>query len=113
MTDDDMNAWRTEVREMFARAREVPRDVVPGPGPTRDDLVRWNATVGQVVTGTIPGRLIEDVDGMPLGVEPSREITSIFGGASVTTAQLDAAGLTPDDVPNLDVIDPPNLKEAR
>ena len=93
-----MNDWLNELNR-----DRPPADVVPGEGLTRADLLRMNSTVGKPVTGTVPGEVMLDLDGIPNAVEPARKVTSIFGGAQVTRAQLAAAGLTPHDVPNLHV----------
>lgn len=108
--DDETRDW---VRSVFGKNPPPPRDIVPGSGLSREDLLRQNANVGSVVDFHIPGEILEDSDGNPIGMTPSRTEKTIFGGASVTPAQLEAVGLTPDDVPNLDVVEPPRRKDQK
>ncbi|OBA87127.1 hypothetical protein A5642_20545 [Mycolicibacterium mucogenicum] len=56
-------------------------------------------------TGTIPGELITDPDGNPLGVGPSRTVTTSFGGTFITAAQADQFGITPGELPGIHIID--------
>jgi hypothetical protein len=104
MTDDrDNAAW---IRNLLHS--DIPRDIVPGSGLDRDTLLHQNAMVSDIAREvTIPGEVIEDVDGNIIGMTASRTEHVSFGGAVVTRAQLDAAGLTPEDVPNLHVLEPP------
>lgn len=110
MNEDDRESvdW---LREVFEKQPPAPRDVVPAEGLTRDDLLRMNEAVGTAATGTIPGKVIVDVDGLPIGVEESRTETTVFGGAVVTSADLERNGLTADDVPHLTVMDPPRKEQ--
>lgn len=103
MTDDDahLDPWLAELRRDPA-----PRDVVPGGGLTREDVLRMNAATGTIREGTVPGRVLIDVDGIPTAVEPSRTIRSYFGGIGLTRAQLAALDLTPEDVPNVYILNP-------
>jgi len=91
--------------ELFPRDREeIPRDIVPGSGLTREDLRRMNDATGKPCTGTIPGQVICDVDGVPIGVEPSREVASIFGGVVITRADAERLNVTPDEFPNVRIL---------
>lgn len=108
MTDDEKSAF---VRALLDREDRPPRDVVPpGPGPSRETLLAMNDAVGTVVEQVIPGEVLVDLDGVPVAVEPSRTETSVFGGATVTRADLDRAGLTEADVPCLTVYRPKEKK---
>lgn len=104
MTADDEN--RDFVRRLFA-TEAPPADVVPPtpltPEERREHLLAMNANAGWAEV-TIPGQVIVDPDGVPTGVEPSRTET-VHRGAAVTRSELERAGLTAQDVPNLTIID--------
>lgn len=107
MYDDETRAW---VRNLFARARDdqgPPPDVVPPERRPMDraELLRLNDQSGWAEV-TIPGEVILDADGIPTGVGPSRTET-VHRSTTVTTDDLESAGLTPDDVPELVVVEPP------
>ena len=106
-----MSDGHEEVRRLFYRA--TPPDRVRGPGLTREALLRMNDAVDQFVTVSTSGELLEDVDGRPLGVGPTRVENGIFGGVTVTRADLDRLGLTAEEVPNVRVIDAPNQEENK
>lgn len=95
------------LRDLFNRLDDAPADVVPPSGMTRQDYINQNDATGKTVTVTIPGEVIYDVDGSPIGVEPPQVSEATFAGACVTRAQLAAVGLTPEDVPNLTVLTSP------
>ena len=99
---------RDYVRRLFGDADRPPADVVPGEGPTRADYLRWNGATGKPSTGTRPGEVLLDPDGIPIGVGPSTEQTVIFGGVAVTRSELARVDLTPEDVPNLHLLPEPN-----
>lgn len=84
-----------------------PRDTVPPTSITLDDLQRMNDMVGKPVTVTIPGKVITDVDGVPIGVTESRTEPGGMFVAIVSRREIAALGLTPEDVqrdfPNLTV----------
>lgn len=106
--DDDTRAW---LRSIFGDP--PPRDIVPGPGLTRDDVLRMNAMTGKPVTATYPGDVITDVDGIPIGVQPSRTEEITFGGVALTRRQLADLDLTPEDVPNVHVLPDPTEGESK
>lgn len=106
----DQLAW---LREALDRAEPAPPDVVPGAGPTRESWLRMNDAVGTWTEVHTPGEVICDADGIPIGMTAGEVNTVYFGGATVTPAQLEAVGLTPDDVPNLNVVDPPKRKDQK
>ncbi|WML63204.1 hypothetical protein [Rhodococcus sp. AH-ZY2] len=84
-----------------------PRDVVPGSGLTREDVLRMDAMTGRAVTATYPGQVLTDLDGVPIGVEPSRTEQITFGGVALTLRQLAELDLTPEDVPNVRILPDP------
>lgn len=112
--DEDGDDDRRELaRRLFDPSNSPPADVVPGSGLTREVLLAQNAATGTWQKVRIPGEVILDVDGNPIGMEPSREESVCFGGTVVTRSQLEKLGLTPDDVPNVKVMDDPTPKEKR
>lgn len=106
--DDEMRDW---LARLFETSDQPPDDVVPTTKATPDEMrqhyLRMNEIAGTWVEITIPGEVILDVDGMPIGVEPSRVENAYHGGAGVTRYQLEDVGLKPEDVPKLKVIDAP------
>ncbi len=82
-----------------------PRDVVPPPPPSREDILRWNDIVGTTMNIREPGEILTDPDGVPIGVGPTSTTRDTIGSMPVYRDQLAAAGLTEDDVPNLTIID--------
>ncbi|MFE5340720.1 hypothetical protein ACFQ80_10880 [Isoptericola sp. NPDC056578] len=83
-----------------------PPDAVPARPLTRDDLLDLNARVGHVVTVSQPGAVMLDPDGMPVGVEPSTSwAPEPMERPSFTLAEVRAAGVTPGEIPNIDVVD--------
>lgn len=92
-------------RDEFGKA---PADVVPPSPSTREQILQWNDQIGATVTISVPGQMISDLDGLPAGMTPSEVYTvPLPGRLQVFRDQLDAAGLTEDDVPNLTIIDRP------
>ena len=85
--------------------RKAPRDVVAPTQPTRKQILEWNAMVGTVLPVSQPGDFRVDADGAPLAVGPSSTAPELIGALPVYADQLDAAGLTPNDVPNLIVFE--------
>ncbi|HEY7053684.1 MAG TPA: hypothetical protein VH496_16345 [Mycobacterium sp.] len=110
MTDEDDQA-REFVRHLFSTADSPPRDVVPGSGPTREDYLRWNETADTIVEVTLPGEVLLDSDGVPNGMTPATTQTVYAAAVVVSTAELAKVGLSPDDVPNLRVLDPPGKQD--
>lgn len=90
--------------------------------PPPEDLVRprglsvaaLDALAGQAgladVEITEPGRVVLDVNGDPIAVEPARRTRGTLGSVVVTRRDLDALGVTPDDAarrwPRLRVVEP-------
>lgn len=113
MNDDDQA--RELLRALFRSTDTPPPDVVPPQRreSTAESYRRMNEAVGKVVTGTEPGEVLLDADGVPIGVGPTRQVRSIFGGAAVTVDQLARVGLTPQDVPNLTIINPPTPRQEK
>ncbi|KUI37595.1 hypothetical protein AU195_18275 [Mycobacterium sp. IS-1496] len=103
--DDQMREW---AREVFGSAERPPQDIVPTPGLTRKALERQSAATGKPCTGTIPGKVICDPDGIPIGVEESRTVTGIFGGTVITEAEAERLGIAPDELPGITIV--PNMK---
>lgn len=87
--------------EGFSERHRPPPDVVPPQPLTREEILRMNDVVGTVQPVSQPGEFDEDADGFPLSVGPSSTAPEFIGALPVYADQLDAAGLTPDDVPNL------------
>jgi hypothetical protein len=85
-------------------SEEIPRDVIPT-GMTADALRQLNTIVGKNITVQEPGEIIEDVNGVPIGVTESTTMTAMLGEPVVTAAEVQAAGLTPEDLPNLNIVE--------
>ncbi|WP_226438617.1 hypothetical protein [Rhodococcus yananensis] len=98
--DDNTRTW---LRDLFG---DPPRDDTRGPGLDRETILRQNDMAGKVVHVTIPGQLVEDADGNPIGMTPNLTESSYFG-VCMTLRNLAEAGLTPDDVPNIRIVDEP------
>ncbi|WP_231447298.1 hypothetical protein [Brevibacterium zhoupengii] len=64
-----------------------------------------NIAHGGMVTFTEEPEFLEDVNGMPLGIDVSETHTQKLDGITVTAAEVRAAGLTPEDIPNLTVME--------
>ncbi|WP_137875249.1 hypothetical protein [Rhodococcus sp. Q] len=97
MTDHDDHDMREFVRSIFGSDDRTPRDVVPAQPITLDDIRRWSANYDKPVTGTILGDVILDADGIPIGVEPSRTITSLSGGVFISRVDADRLGIAEGD----------------
>lgn len=96
---------------MNALPSDPPADVVPpSSGPTADTYRRMSALVGRPVRAEFPGEVVCDVDGVPAGVGPSRRVDATMARPIVTRDQLERVGLTPEQVPNLYVIDVPDTE---
>ena len=101
---------RDFLRHLFDKAEAVPSDVVPvtkaTPAEMRAHYLHMNEIAGTWVEFTTPGEVILDPDGMPIGVGESRTELAYHGGVVVTRAELEATGLTPEDVPNVRIWEP-------
>lgn len=87
---------------------ETPRDVVPPAGPSAETLRRLNNAIGKPIQQKEPGELIEDTDGNPIAVEQSKTHAATLGTVTITAAEVEAAGLTPADLPNLEILETRN-----
>lgn len=85
-----------------------PRDVVPRRGMTREQVMKINAAIGTTCQLEIPGEVTLDVDGIPTAVAPSRTEPHLFAGFAISDRELASLDLTPEDVPNVDVIERKN-----
>lgn len=90
---------------MSDNTEDHPADVVPKAGITAETLLQLNAAIGQQISHQEPGEIMTDLNGLPSAVEDPTITEATLGGAVVTAAEVKAAGLTPDDIPNIDVID--------
>lgn len=84
---------------------DIPQDIVPPRGMTRETLLKLNAAVGSDVVYEEPGEVTEDVDGIPAWVAPSKRFSATLNAATVSLREVQAVGLTRADVPNLHVIE--------
>lgn len=115
---DDHDERRAFLRRLFDAPRQtVPADVVPQREPNRDErrehLLTLNANADTWAEMTVPGDVILDVDGMPIGVSAPRT-EGVYRAASVITERdLERAGLTADAVPNLTVVPTPTTRSAQ
>lgn len=97
----DGNPWRDP-------QSAPPEDIVPPDGPrglTREALIQQNNAVGTVGEYEIPGEVLLDPDGVPVGVGPSSVGRTYIGATFVTRAQLEALGLTEEEVPNVKIVE--------
>lgn len=71
MNEDPHNAINDELRAARARQRDIPRDVVPHPEPTDEELLaaydRLASGRGRILS---PGEIVTDADGIPSGIAP-------------------------------------------
>lgn len=105
MNDDEAREF---ARALFAPT-PVPADLVPRSEPTqeerREHLLSLNRAADSERMMTTPGEVLEDVDGNPIGMTaPTTELVFI-GAATITPDDLERAGLTEEDVPNLNITD--------
>lgn len=112
--DDETREW---LRLLFNSSNDAPPpDIVQQPRATPDEMrehyLRLNEVAGTWVPFTTEGKVILDVDGDPIGVEPTRVENAYHGGAAVTRRQIEDGGLTPKDVPRLVVVDAPRRKRG-
>ncbi|MGD7707250.1 hypothetical protein [Microlunatus sp. Y2014] len=76
----------------------------PKRGLTREALAIMNAAAGKPVEYSVPGELLEDVDGQPLGVGPTEVGTAILGRPIISQAEADRLGVTQEEFPNVHII---------
>lgn len=82
-----------------------PEDVVPRRGLDADTIQMLDAAQGQQIEITIPGNVLTDPDGVPIGVEAPTVATGSLAGVTIARADLAATGLTPQEVPNVRITD--------
>lgn len=111
--DNEENPDRDALRDLFAADEQTPRDVVPPTGLTRADLERQSAMYGKSVEGTVPGDVITDPDGNPIGVTESRTVSAIYGGTAISQAEADRLGITPGELPGIYIIANPRKDQSR
>ncbi len=103
--DDDWNLEPDEAEMQRRLVGDLPTpDVVPPRGMSRADILRANARAGTYVEGTVPGEIVYDADGVPVGVGDSEPFAGKFSELTVTQRQLDDVGLTREEVPHVRVI---------
>ena len=75
--------------------------------PSKNILLLLNnaAAKRQQVTLHQPAQFIEDHQGRPLAMVAGRVSAANMAGATFFRSEIEAAGLTPDDVPNLRIIE--------
>lgn len=78
----------------------VPPDVVARTGITADVIRLLDAAQHQPVTVTIPGEVLTDPDGVPVGMTEPRTVTGTLT-ARVARQDLTDTGLTEQEVPNV------------
>ncbi|WP_137149465.1 hypothetical protein [Mycolicibacterium sp. CR10] len=103
MTDNEHDD-REAARQVFGNPSPIPADIVPTPGLTREDLERQSAAAMKPCTGSIPGQVICDVDGNPIGVEETRYVTAVFAGTAITDVQAEQLGITAGELPGIHII---------
>lgn len=89
-----------------------PADLVPRTGLTRETVARLCAMDGKTVRMEEPGKVVEDVDGIPTTVGPTEVTTAMLTGLTITRAEADELGIGDDDYAALNIVDPPD-REAR
>lgn len=94
---------RRVTRELF-KDPPPPRDTVPGAGVTLADILAADALMANDaagVVGAVPGEVILDEDGSPVGVAPSTPTVGEFGGRVITPADVERLGIDPADHPSI------------
>lgn len=102
MTDDE----REFVRRVFA-PDDAPTDVVdrePGPGITLETLRAQDAAANTWRMVHMPGQVLLDLDGAPIGVEPGEDVPTHVSGPVITEADVARLGIDPADFPNTRII---------
>lgn len=76
----------------------------------RDLYLKLNTAAAKrsTITMTEPGEPVSDVNGAPSHVTQGKTSTGIFAGATFTRREIEAVGLTAEDLPNLTIIDTEN-----
>lgn len=81
-----------------------PRDIIPGPGLTRDAVLALNDAAGSDTNVLHPGQMTFDSDGTPTGMTPSRTTTDGVATPIIPRTVLDQFGITPEEVPNVHIV---------
>ena len=76
----------------------------------RDLYLKLNDEAAKRATITMnePGEPVSDVNGTPSHVTQGKTASGVFAGATFTRREIEAAGLTAEDLPNLTIIDTKN-----
>lgn len=64
-----------------------------------------NDAAGSDVTVTEPGAVTCDVDGIPTAVGESTETVASLARLTITKAEADRLGVTPEEFPNVNIVD--------
>lgn len=83
----------------------TPNDIVPRRSMNADELRELDAFIGREVEVTMPGEVIADRDGIPAWMTQPTTSSAFLSGATLTAAEVRAAGLTAADIPNITIID--------
>lgn len=96
--------WR--IHEGEEVTQNIPTDTVPPAPPTREQILWANNALGKGVRFVVPGAVLEDPDGVPTHVAPSTVYEMpLMNPLQYTRAQLVAAGVDPEEVPNVNIVD--------
>lgn len=71
---------------------------------TRQQLIALNKAAGGPSIHKTPGEVLTDVDGVPTAVAPTEVKRTITYGVIVSKYEVQNAGLTPSELPNLTII---------
>ena len=76
----------------------------------KDLYLKFNDAAGKrsTMTMTEPGEPVTDVNGTPSHVTQGKTSSGTFAGATFTRREIEAVGLTAEDLPNLRIIDTQN-----
>ncbi len=104
MTSPSADDPNDEIRAALQAAFDTPRDVVAGPGMTRESVLQANDMADQQVTLTEPGAPIYSSDGDLIGMAEPTTSTATFAGLTITRAEADRLGLNEKEVPNVNIV---------
>lgn len=82
----------------------VPPDIVPRNPVTAAAIRLLDTAQHQPVTITIPGDVLTDPEGVPVGMTEPRTVTGLLA-ARVARADITRTGLTEEEVPNVRITD--------
>lgn len=94
MNDDDAREY---ARELFGADRP-PADIVPPSGLTLQTLRLLSDMADTWAEVFIPGEPVEDADGNLIAMAPGRTEVVHRGGAVISQGQLQALGLSAEDI---------------